>query len=351
MEKKKIRILSIDGGGIRGILPGVILTFIEERLMAKEGKDVRLSDYFDMIAGTSTGGILTCTYLVPALDSNGKPTNRAKLTAREAVNIYLDRGDDIFNLTFWQKMKSKGGLADEKYDSSQLEKALKDYFGETLLSELLKPCLITSYDIKSRRAQFFNQIDAKNSPTHDFKVRDVARATSAAPTYFEVSRVNSVFGSPYPLIDGGVFANNPSMCAYAEARSTAFSRVLNDPEKTDNPFAKDMIIVSIGTGSTSKPYEYDKAKDWGVIQWIQPIIDIMMSGNSETVNYQLRKIWETTGTPENYIRLEPSLYEANNEMDDASAKNLKALHEAGLKFVTDNEKLLDSVVDKLIANK
>jgi patatin-like phospholipase/acyl hydrolase len=351
MEKKKIRILSIDGGGIRGILPGVILTFIEERLMAKEGKDVRLSDYFDMIAGTSTGGILTCTYLLPERDSSGKSTRKPKLTAREAVNIYLDRGDDIFNLTFWQKMKSKGGLADEKYDSSQLEKALNDYFGETLLSELLKPCLITSYDIKSRRAQFFNQIDAKKSPTHDFKVRDVARATSAAPTYFEVSKIKSVFGSPFPLIDGGVFANNPTMCAYAEARSTVFSSVLNDPDKTDNPYAKDMIIVSIGTGSSSKPYEYDKAKDWGVIQWIQPIIDIMMSGNSETVNYQLRKIWETTGTPENYIRLEPSLYEANSEMDDASAKNLKALHEAGLKFVTDNEKLLESIVDKLIANK
>ncbi|MFH1118444.1 MAG: patatin-like phospholipase family protein [Bacteroidota bacterium] len=351
MEKKKIRILSIDGGGIRGILPGVILTFIEERLMAKEGKDVRLSDYFDLIAGTSTGGILTCTYLIPQRDNNGNPTNRPKLTARQAVDIYLDRGDEIFDLTMWQKIKSKGGLTDEKYDSKELEEALNDYFGETRLSELLKPCLVTSYDVKSRRAHFFTQIDAKESPTHDFLVKEVARATSAAPTYFEIARVKSAFGSPFPLIDGGVFANNPAMCAYAEARGVEFSKVLNNPEKIDKPHAQDMIIVSIGTGSSSKPYNYNEVKDWGMIQWIQPIIDIMMSGNSETVNYQLRKIWETTGLPDNYIRLEPALYEANNEMDDASPENLKALHEAGLKFVTDNESVLNKIVDKLIANK
>jgi uncharacterized protein len=112
-----------------------------------------------------------------------------------------------------------------------------------------------------------------------------------------------------------------------------------------------VIIVSIGTGSSSKPYQYNEVKDWGMIQWIQPVIDIMMSGNSETVNYQLRKIWETTGTPDNYIRLEPALYEANNEMDNASQKNLTALHEAGMKFVSDNERLLDQVVAKLIEHK
>lgn len=351
MEKKKIRILSIDGGGIRGILPGVILTFIEEQLMAKEGPDVRLSDYFDMIAGTSTGGILTCTYLLPARDKDGRVSSRPALTAKEAVNIYLDRGDEIFGLSMWQKIKSKGGLADEKYDATQLEKALKDYFGETMLSELLKPCLITSYDIKSRRAHFFNQVDALKSPTHDYKVRDVARATSAAPTYFEVSNIQSEYGLPYPLIDGGVFANNPTMCAYAEARSTRFSEVLKDADKTDNPFAKDMIIVSIGTGSSPKPYQYKDAKDWGMIQWIQPVIDIMMSGNSETVHYQLRKIWETTGTPDNYTRLEPSLHDAKSDMDDASAENLKKLYEAGLKFVSDNEDRLIAIADKLIANK
>ena len=351
MSTKKTRILSIDGGGIRGILPGVVLTYIEERLMVLEGKDVRLSDYFDLIVGTSTGGILACTYLIPERDTEGKPTLRPKFTAREAVNIYLDRGDDIFDLNLWQKLKSKGGLADERYNAKELEKALNDYFGETLLSELLRPCLVTSYDIFNRRAHFFSQIDARANTTHDFKVKEIARATSAAPTYFEVARIKSEYGTPYALIDGGVFANNPAMCAYAEARTIHFSAVLNDPEKPDRPHAQDMIIVSIGTGNTFKPYEYNRAKDWGMIQWIQPLIDIMMSGNAETVTYQLRRIWETTPTPNEFIRLAPDLYEANGDMDDASVENLNHLNEAGKKFVSDNIGLLDRVVKLLIENK
>ena len=351
MSKKKARILSIDGGGIRGILPGVVLTYIEEQLMAIEGKNVRLGDYFDLLTGTSTGGILACTYLIPERDAKGKPKARPKYTAREAVNIYLDRGDDIFDISFWQKIKSSGGLTDEKFNASELEEALNDYFGDTLFSELLRPCLITSYDIRNRRAHFFSQIDARATITHDFKVKEVARATSAAPTYFEVAKVKSEYGTPYPLIDGGVFANNPAMCAYAEARSINFSTVLNDPEKPDRPHAQDMIIISIGTGSTFKPYEYNKAKDWGMIEWIQPIIDIMMSGNAETVTYQLRKIWETTDTPDHFVRLAPDLYEANSEMDDASVNNMKHLHEAGKKFVSENIELLDRVVKLLIENK
>lgn len=351
MCSKKIRILSIDGGGIRGILPGVVLTYIEEQLMTLEGDKVRLSDYFDLLVGTSTGGILACTYLIPERDAGGKPTNRPKFTARQAVDLYLERGDDIFDLTFWQKLKSKGGLTDEKYSAAELEEALKDYYGDTLLSELLRPCLVTAYDIRNRRAHFFSQIDARATNTHDFAVKEVARATSAAPTYFEVARVKSVYGTPYPLIDGGVFANNPAMCAYAEARGIPFSTVLNDPEKPDRPRAQDMIIVSLGTGSTFKPYEYSKAKDWGMLEWLQPILDIMMSGNAETVTYQLHKIWDTTTTPDHFIRLAPDLYEASPEMDDASLKNLNCLREAGTKFVTENLDKLNEVVKLLIANK
>jgi len=351
MKKKKIRILSIDGGGIRGILPGVILSYIEDRLIEKEGENARLSDYFDLMVGTSTGGILACTYLIPERDGNGKPTNRPKFTASQAVDIYLKRGGKIFDVSFMQKVKSKGGLADEKFSAKELEIALNDYYGGTKLSELLKPCLVTSYDIKARRAHFFSQTDAKTRETHNYLVKEVARATSAAPTYFEAALAKSDYGISYPLIDGGVFVNNPAMCAYAEARNLEFSTILSDPDKADKPHAHNMIIISIGTGSVKKPYPYEKAKDWGMIEWIKPIIDIMMSGNAETVSYQLRKIWETTGTPENYIRLEPGLDEANSDMDDASDKNLRALNIAGKKFVEENYSLLNKIVDKLIAEK
>ena len=333
---KKIRVLSIDGGGIRGIIPGVIVSYLEKQLQKEKGVDTRLSDYFDLLSGTSTGGILTCTYLVP--DQNGRP----KYTADQAVDIYLKQGGAIFDINLWQKIKRGDGLFDEKYSADALEKALLDYFGDTKLSELIKPCLITSYDIRKRKAMFFNQADA-TTEIYDFMVKDVARATSAAPTYFEPAHIKSLFGTKYPLVDGGMFANNPSMCAYSEARTMKFG------DNHHHPTAEDMMIVSISTGSEAKPYHFDDMKDKGVIGWIKPIIDIMMSGNSETVDFQLKQIFDAVDNSNDYYRLKPSIYNASPEMDNASETNLKALKEAGMQYVSENSEMLDDIVKKLIS--
>ena len=335
---KKIKILSIDGGGIRGIIPGTIISYIEDQLRYKQGNEKRISDYFDLIAGTSTGGILTCAYLMP--DSNGRPA----LQASEAVNIYKEKGEAIFTKKSFSKIRK---LYDETYNASALESALRETFEDTKLSDLLKPCLISTYDIKNRKSTFFNSVDGQ-SELKNYFVRDIARATSAAPTYFEAANIHSLYGTSYPLIDGGMIANNPSMCAYSEARTLAFSKILNDSEKIDFPAGKDMMIVSIGTGSESKPYEYDKAKDWGLIEWVQPIIDIMMSGSSEIVDYQLKQLFDATQSSNQYHRLEPSRYNACPEMDDASPKNLMALEEAGKKYIEDHYELLDQIVDQVI---
>lgn len=337
---KKIRILSIDGGGIRGILPGVILARLEEKLQKKtNNNNLRLSDNIDFIAGTSTGGILACAYLMP--DKSGK---KPKFTAQEAVNLYLKRGDEIFDVSLKQKLISLFGLGDEKYSADELEEALMDNFDDTNLDKLLKPCLITAYDIRNRNAFFFRQHTAKKD-INNFKVRDVARATSAAPTYFEVSRIKNLLGSPYPLIDGGVFANNPTLCAYSEIRGM-------ENLKIKKPTAKDMLIISIGTGSSKKSYPYKAAKDWGKLKWIQPVIDIMMSGNSETVHHHLEQIYDTLSTKDkaDYYRLEPELEKANNDMDDASTENLKALEEAAIIFISKDkvDEQLDEIADKLL---
>lgn len=341
---KKVCILSIDGGGIRGILPGVIMARLEEKLQIATGnQDARIADYFDLIAGTSTGGILGCFYLMPHPEDKG----RSKFNAQQAVDLYLKRGGDIFDVSFMQKLRSGAGLLDEKYSADEIESALKENFGDTWLSELRKPCLVTSYDLQNRNAFFFRQQRAGNE-INNFKVKDVARATSAAPTYFEAALVENKIGSPYPLVDGGVFANNPTMCAYSEARS------LNFDGKAESPSAKDMIVLSIGTGSVRKPYPYDKAKNWGLVQWIQPIIDVMMSGNSETVHYQINQIFDTVSDHEDstYFRLEPQLGTANSEMDDASEENLQALNAAGKAFISlaANDRQLDEIVRLLLAN-
>jgi patatin-like phospholipase/acyl hydrolase len=337
---KKVRILSIDGGGIRGILPGIVLTRIESKLQKKTGNnDIRLADMFDFMAGTSTGGILTLAYLMPG--ANG----HSKFTAQQAVDLYLDRGDEIFDISRWQKIKSLGGLTDERYDATELEEALEDNFGDTRLNELLRPCAIASYDIRNGKPHFFKQHKAKNNEIFNFSVKHVARATSAAPTYFEVARIKNDIGTPFPLIDGGVFANNPALVAYSEARNLTFGTL-------ENPTAKNMMIVSIGTGSVSRKYEYKKAKDWGAVQWIQPIISIMMSGNSQTVDYHLKQIFATLSEKDekDYYRLEPKIVTADIDMDNASVENMTKLKEDALSYISDSkvDKMLDNVVDKLI---
>lgn len=342
MNSKKVKILSIDGGGIRGILPGTILNYIETELQRRTNNpNTRLADHFDLIAGTSTGGILTCTYLI--VDENGQ----TKYSAADALNIYLERGGDIFNLPFSRKLWSLFGIRRPKYSVDSLESALHDYFGESMTADLKRPCIITSYDIRDRKSVFFNKVDGINNPVRNYKVRDVARATSAAPTYFKPARIKSAIDAPLVLVDGGVFANNPALCAYAEARTLDFAKQ-DTPSEIAFPSAEDMFLLSLGTGTEQQPYYYDSAKNWGMLKWIQPIIDIMMSGNSETVDYQLKQMFKAVKHEDCYHRIQPSLHNAKSQMDDVSPQNLKALHEAGLVYISNNEEKISKIIDKIL---
>ncbi len=337
VKQKLTRILSIDGGGIRGIIPGRILVTLEEKLKkATSNENARLADHFDLMAGTSTGGILTCAYLCPDLNKPEKPL-RPKFTAQEVVNLYLERGDEIFDIPLKHRIITAGGTLDEKYPNEELEEALNDYFGETKLSQLLKPCLISSYDIKRRQGHFFTQHDALRNAGWDYMVKDVTRATSAAPTYFECSKVKSLTNITYPLIDGGVFVNNPALCAYAE--------VHHEFKAT----SKEMAILSIGTGYEKKAYNYKQAKDWGLVGWIKPLISIMMSGVSEVVDYQLRQIFSAVKAPEQYLRINTEFpINVNSDMDDASQENLNALQELGDETAQKFDKQIDEFVKFLV---
>ena len=326
MAKKKI-ILSIDGGGIRGIVPGQILTHIE-RLLKEIYDDptYKIADHFDLIAGTSTGGILACAYL---LSDFGRP----KYTAEEVVEIYFERGDDIFSIPLFHRIRSAGGLLDEKYPAEGLEETLEDYFGDTKLSDLLKPSLITAYDIKRRKAHFFTQHDAED-PEHNFFLRDVARATAAAPTYFEVSKIKSDANKYYPLIDGAIFANNPALCAYAEMRNKFSTKELKI-------LASDILILSIGTGEANASYSYDEAKDWGLASWAKPALDMMMSAGSDTVDYQLRQIFEASGSGKQYLRINGQLpANIDPNMDCTDLENLKALKSFGDDLYAENQQAI-----------
>ncbi len=309
------RILSIDGGGIRGLIPAMVLAEIEKRT----GKPI--AEMFDMIAGTSTGGILALGLTLPG--ENGKP----RYSANDLVKLYQEHGKTIFSQTTWHKIKSASGIVDEKYSQQGIESVLKQYFGNTNLSDLLLDVLVTSYDLERRRPFFFKSHRAKEDDSRNFLAWEAARATSAAPTYFEPLQLFARHQEGYHgLVDGGVFANNPAMCAFAEA--TALGNT-------------DLLVVSIGTGETNTPYPYTDAKNWGMIEWIKPIISVMMDGNSDTVAYQLEQVLQANPKSD-YFRLQTKLIEGSEQMDNASPDNIRLLQVVADDLITkENMKIGD----------
>lgn len=325
---KKVRILSLDGGGMRGIIPATILQYVESRLQTiTKNPNTRIADYFDLIAGTSTGGILGCFYLSPNPDkSEGAPSS--KFTASTALEFYSQKGYSIFNAS-----KKNGWLGVRQlfnatgYSAKTLERIFKKEFGDLKLHQLLKPCLVTTFDLESKSTFFFSSREVE-SKMREFFVRDVTRSTSAAPTYFPPAEIkNLATGTPMVNIDGGVFANNPTMCAYSESRDYSFPQ-------NPNPHAKDMLILSIGTGggqlNIGNPSNSGK---WGVINWAKSIPEIMMDGGLDTVDYQMKKIFGTLEEEHqfNYKRVDVPLANKkySSDMADASPENIKALEIAG----------------------
>lgn len=400
-SKKLFRILSIDGGGIRGILPGQILASLEKKLQVATGDpDARIADFFDLIAGTSTGGILGCAYTCPGKD--GRP----KFTAQEAVDIYLDFGDSIFATPMLQKLSSVIGLIGPKYPPFVLENLLKEKMGDVKLSDALSNLIIPAFNLDDGDTKFFTSSDAKKSKK-DYFLWEVARATSAAPTYFPASNAGNLRDKMKGFIDGGVFANNPTMCALVEAYKVDVDlhRKHHIESRGIGGFTpgssvlENVFVLSLGTSNHDAAYPFEDYADRGMVTWIKPLIDIMMSGVSETVAYQVEQLFrllrvqqvegaldnlesDGTGAVEaireelfeilkvaedakeyhsngisvahiepkpQYIRIDPDVSPANADMDDATPKNLKLLAEAGKRAAEKYDKWLDVAVQHLIA--
>lgn len=313
------KVLSIDGGGIRGLIPALVLTELE----SITGKPC--SDMFDLIAGTSTGGIIALGLTMP--DDYGKP----KYAASDLAKIYTEHGKDIFKSSPWRRIRTADAWLDNRYPAEGIEKVLTTTFGDARLKDTLTDVLVTAYALERRIPFFFKTRNAVNREKqgYDFALREVARATSAAPTYFEPAKIESKRSntSYYSLVDGGVYANNPAMCAYVEAR------------RQD----KEIYLLSLGTGSLTRPIEHDEAKDWGKAEWARPMLDVVFDGVSDTVNYQLEKILG----PENYHRIQTKLVFGSDDLDDVTQTNLKALSLLASELITEQRSTLHEIAEKL----
>jgi patatin-like phospholipase/acyl hydrolase len=280
----KYRILSIDGGGIRGIVTTVMM----QRLKATPGLEGFL-DHVDLIAGTSTGGLLALGI------ANG-------LGLDEIHDLYVDDGPEIFDDSWLDDLLDLGKLRGADYKIGPMRRVFKRVLGEdTTLGQLRKRVLITAFDMDNEdtddlkrtwKPKLFHNFPGNGNDRHELAYK-VGMYTAAAPTYFP-----SVDG----YIDGGVYANNPSMCALAQTQ---------DKRYRPTPALNEVVLLSLGTG-TSLFYIRGKRLDWGYAQWIKPLISLMLDGISGIADYQCNQMLRNR-----YHRLAPVFPpEVSIPMDD-----------------------------------
>ena len=318
------KILSIDGGGIRGIIPAMVLAALEERT------GVPTAEIFDLIAGTSTGGILALGLSRP--DDAGN----ARFAAEDLVDIYENRGREIFDRSFWRGITSVGGLTNETYSHVGLEEVLGIYFEETLLRDALTNTMVTSYDIEAREPIFLRSWRPEYA---EVSMRDAARATSAAPTFFEPTQVNVGYRM-LTLVDGGVFINSPSVSAYAAARRM-IAEERADAERRGEDYAEpEIFVLSLGTGELTRSIPFEDARNWGKLEWVLPLISCIFGGVSDAADYQMRSFLGDEG----YVRLQVRLEGADDDMDNASSGNIRNLMALAEELIAAD---LDQILERL----
>ena len=268
-------VLSIDGGGVRGLASATFLSELDKSLPKK------ISKSFDLIVGTSTGGIIAL-----------------------AISILKTEGEDLINIYSRENLKEifsplRYRILGSKYAGKSKRKILENYFKGETLSSAEVPIIITAFDLEKRRIKMFKSWSEGYLPA-----RRVAAATSAAPTYFPAE---SIEGQWY--LDGAVSTNNPVLIAYAEAKKLW-------PEE-------EIKILSIGTGYNSRRLDGRRARKWGSLAWLNAgIIQILMESNIEHVI--ALSLFE-----HNYLRIDSELLGIKSSFDNTSKRNLESIKTLG----------------------
>jgi patatin-like phospholipase/acyl hydrolase len=275
------RIMTFDGGGVRGVYTAVLLQRVCEAVPG-------LLDRTQLLAGTSTGGIIAL----------GLASGR---TPAELVSLYQDNASKIFDDSWLHELADLHGVSGAEYENANLISILTTLFKSTRLEQLSKKVLVPSFQLDNQAAQagkrkwkpkFFHNYPGPESDGLELVV-DVALRTSAAPVYFPSYQV---------YVDGGVVANDPSLAAVAQAID----------KNTGAQKLEDLVLFSLGTG-TNPTYIAGHDLDWGIAQWAKPLVSLMIDGVMGVAEYQCRRL-----LPTRYFRLQPELPKPI-ALDDASA--------------------------------
>jgi patatin-like phospholipase/acyl hydrolase len=292
--------LAIDGGGGRGVIPGYELTRLEE------ATGHSISNMFHMVAGTSTGGIIALSLTV----RNPEIPRRPLHSAHDILTMYQCEIPEFFI----SKSLSFGGAFKTKYKSKYLYDRLRGKFGSALFSDSLNDVIIPCYDAERGYPKIFKSYKAVINPLYDFFDYDIARGTSAAPSFFKPARIVSQANTlgetrSHVLVDGGVFANDPAMCAFAEA-------------KRRYPLADEFFILSLGTGRSYKPLLFNDAQSMKGYNWATAFPDISIDSSAATVDYQM-SVLASADPNIKYFRFQPTLPVDVSRMDDTSEETIR----------------------------
>lgn len=303
VEEPKIRtvnILSIDGGGIRGIIPSIALVELQKMLKAT-CPDKDLLDHFDIIAGTSTGGLISLALTSP---KHYSPEDILTLYRTDSTRIFHSP-HSIFDRIF-----------NDKYDAQSFEYLLDELFEEQKMYETAKETMVLTYDLTANAVW---PISTKANPA--VLIKNAARATSAAPTYFPPVRIDGK-----TLVDGGVAANNPSLYAIIHARDLW-------------PDVTKINVLSLSTATCRETFDYAS----GGLGWLDPskgapIQRLFTMGQMEATSDIVSRI---PGV--NYFRLGGSI-QNHVKLDDASDQTLLYLYDEGQRILEENRKTLADFV-------
>ena len=342
----RFRVLSIDGGGIRGLIAARVIARLEELVSAEAGEERRMADCFHMFAGTSTGGLLALGLTVP----DPADPSRPRLSGSDLVELYMSEGPRIFGDTL-HKLLSLGGWIAPKHSEARLERALRDRFGEARLRDALRELIVTSYDMTEPGPHFFKRWRAREAGERDATMVDVGLSTSAAPTYFPSHGL-----AGRALVDGGLFAANPAVAAVVEA----LKRRDEEPRELG---AGDLLLVSLGTGQHETGHGQSQVRRWGRIGWILPrrqdpaLIAAFLDGQSDAADHwtdillnhepgRAVAVPGARGAGPRYFRFQTKL-PVSTPLDDAGPRALRQLNEAADRLLAEQEERLREVARRL----
>ena len=305
---EKFKILSLDGGGVRGYLSAKILENVEKHLNSLDGQDIPLGARFDFIVGTSTGGIIA------ALLALGK-------SASDIRALYEQDIPFIFSKNMRRNKLRTASIS--KFSSKNLYSKIEEYFEELTFNDVKTHLLLTSVDLTTATPRFHKSAYMqRNLSRCDELLGNAIKASTAAPTYFKAAR--NLKHSDY-LIDGGIVANNPSLIALIDAFQFEYPSLREIPKPVSY---SDVFLLSVGTGEVCEmPYNPHDIQNGGKLAWAKPISSILMEAQSKLAAFQMGFLFKDY--KENYLRINPHL-KTKFDLDEADRiselKNLADLN-------------------------